>query len=82
MRSLADAISIMPVAEQSIEREVLGTFEVLALQVAARQQQREQRRDQHDRSARTPRSRRRATERRCRRLVRAVAVHEAPTARR
>ena len=34
MRSLADAISIMPVAEHSIEREVLGPLEVLALQVA------------------------------------------------
>ena len=31
------------------QREVLGPFEVLALQVARRQQQREQRREQHDR---------------------------------
>ena len=49
MRSLADAISIMPVAEQQHQREVLGPFELLALQVARREQQREQRRDEDDR---------------------------------
>ena len=47
-RSLADAISIMPVAEHSISAKYSGAFEVLALQVARRQQQREQRREQHD----------------------------------
>ena len=40
------------------QREVLGPFEVLAFQVARREQQREQRRDAARPSARTPRTRR------------------------
>ena len=48
MRSFADAIIIMPVAEHSIEREVFGAVEALAAQVADRQQHREQGREEHD----------------------------------
>ena len=47
-RSLADAISIMPVAEHSISAKYSGPFELLPLQVARREQQREQRGDEHD----------------------------------
>ncbi len=42
MRSFAVVITTMPVAENSMQREVLGRFEALAPQVRDRQQEREQ----------------------------------------
>ena len=49
IRSLADAISIMPVAEHSIERVVLGRLRApRPLEIAGGQEHGEQRREQHD----------------------------------
>ena len=47
-RSFADVHQHHAGGRAEHQREVLGAFEVLALQVARRQQQREERREQHD----------------------------------
>ena len=76
MRSFADAISIMPVAEHSIERVVLRPFELLACDVPGGQEEREQRREQDDglHEDREPVDRDHAGDR----LVRPVAVDDVP----